>query len=68
MVTCEWPTKEHPEWAPFLVQQVRALRKAGIEVDVYSFRGKKNPLRYLKAWANLQKRYKFKAVISNIAR
>lgn len=57
MVTSEWPTPEHPEWAPFIVQQVRYLRKAGVNVEVFHFRGKKNPINYLKAWLKLRLSY-----------
>jgi teichuronic acid biosynthesis glycosyltransferase TuaC len=50
MVTCEWPTRETPFAVPFLVQQVEFLRRAGVEVDVFCFRGAKNPINYLRAW------------------
>jgi teichuronic acid biosynthesis glycosyltransferase TuaC len=50
MVTCEWPTPETPFAVPFLVQQVEFLRRAGVEVDVFSFRGAKSPMNYLRAW------------------
>lgn len=57
MITSEWPSTNHPEWAPFLVQQVHYLREAGIEVDVFNFRGNKNPLNYLNAWFRLRRIY-----------
>jgi teichuronic acid biosynthesis glycosyltransferase TuaC len=50
MVTSEWPTQERPFAVPFLVQQVEFLRRAGVEVDVFYFRGAKNPMNYLRAW------------------
>ena len=50
MISSEWPTKESPNDVPFLVRQVAFLRQAGVEVDVFHFRGAKNPLRYLRAW------------------
>lgn len=56
MITSEWPTSDHPNWVPFIVQQVDYLRKAGINVDVFSFRGSKNPINYLKAWFQVRKR------------
>jgi len=55
MVTSEWPTREHPNWVPFIVQQVDYLRKAGIDMDVFSFRGSKNPMNYLKAWVQVRR-------------
>jgi len=54
-ITSEWPTSEHPNWVPFIVQQVNYLRKAGIDVDVFSFRGSKNPFNYIKAWFRVRK-------------
>jgi teichuronic acid biosynthesis glycosyltransferase TuaC len=56
MITSEWPTPEHPEWVPFLVQQTEYLRKAGIGVDVFSFRGAKNPVNYVKGWLKVHKK------------
>ena len=50
MITCEWPTPELPHAVPFVVRQVDFLRKAGVDIDVFSFRGARNPLNYLKAW------------------
>lgn len=60
MITSEWPTAEHPEWAVYLVQRVRFLRQAGIEVDVFAFRGLKNPFNYLKAWWQLRQQFSLK--------
>ena len=56
MVTCEWPTPDRPHFVPFIVRQVEFLRNAGVEVDVFSFRGARNPLNYLRAWYHVQKR------------
>lgn len=58
MITSEWPTVEHPEWAVYLVQRIKFLRQAGINIEVYFFRGKKQPLNYLKAWWNLRRQFK----------
>ena len=55
MITSEWPTKAHPEWASFIVKQVEGLIKTGINVEVFSFRGRKNPINYFTAWRRLQK-------------
>lgn len=57
LVTSEWPTPEHPEWAPFIAQQVRFLMDEGIDVDVFSFRGSRSPWRYLVAWFRLRKNF-----------
>ena len=56
MVTSEWPTPEHPLDVPFLVQQVDFLRRAGVEIEVFYFRGARNPINYLKAWWTLRKK------------
>jgi glycosyltransferase involved in cell wall biosynthesis len=60
MVTSEWPTPEHPEWAPFVVQQVKFLRLAGMEVDVFPFHGARNPFNYIRAWVQVQRRLRRK--------
>jgi glycosyltransferase involved in cell wall biosynthesis len=49
MVTVEWPSNEFPARVPFLLRQVELLRKRGVEVDIFHFEGKKNPLNYLLA-------------------
>lgn len=58
MVTCEWPTPASPFAVPFLVHQVEFLKRAGIEVEVFFFRGAKNPVNYLKAWWRFNRHYK----------
>jgi teichuronic acid biosynthesis glycosyltransferase TuaC len=55
MLTSEWPTPQRPYHAPYLVQQVDFLRGAGVDVDVFSFRGARRPLNYLKAWWRLRR-------------
>jgi glycosyltransferase involved in cell wall biosynthesis len=50
MVTCEWPDENSPHHVPFIVRQVEFLRRAGIDIDVFSFRGARNPINYLRAW------------------
>ncbi len=58
MVTSEWPTPETPFCVPFLVQQVDFLRRAGADVEIFFFRGSKNPINYLKAWWRFNRTYK----------
>jgi glycosyltransferase involved in cell wall biosynthesis len=53
-ITSEWPTPKHPDWAPFIVQEIRELQKQGIYIKVFPFRGKKNPINYLKYWIDLR--------------
>jgi teichuronic acid biosynthesis glycosyltransferase TuaC len=49
MVTSEWPTAERPYHAPYLKRQVDFLRRAGVDVDVFAFRGARKPMNYLRA-------------------
>jgi glycosyltransferase involved in cell wall biosynthesis len=55
MITSEWAS-EPGHTAHFIARQVRFLRAAGVDVDVFSFRGGRRPLRYLAAWARLRRR------------
>lgn len=57
MITSEWPTPENPFLVPFLVQQVEFLRRAGVEVEIFFFRGAKNPLNYFLAWQRFNREY-----------
>lgn len=54
MITSEWPTAEKPDWVPFLVQQVEFLRRAGVDVEVFPFRGAKRLSNYWKARRDVQ--------------
>lgn len=49
MITSEWPTENEPYIAPFVVRQVKFLRKHGVDIDVFPFRGNKALLNYWKA-------------------
>jgi len=55
MLSNAWPTAEYPHAVPFLVQQVNFLRQAGVEVDVFSYRGAQKPMNYVRAWRRLRK-------------
>jgi glycosyltransferase involved in cell wall biosynthesis len=56
MITCEWPTPERPHGVPFIVRQVDFLRRAGVDIEVFSFRGARNPFNYLRAWFRVQQK------------
>src|SRR5262245_33709121 len=56
MITCEWPSEERPHLVPFIVGQVEFLRRAGVDVEVFAFRGARNPFNYLRAWYRVQKK------------
>src|SRR5579872_5201726 len=59
MITCEWPTQDKPHLAPFIVQQVNFLRTAGVDVDVFAFRGAKNPFNYVRAWLHVHRKLRY---------
>lgn len=59
VVTTEWPTAANKISGIHVVQQINALRELGVQVDVFHFKGNKNPLRYL--WAA----FKFKQIDLN---
>src|SRR5258707_13578268 len=51
MITTDWP--DHASWggtATFISRQVGFLRAAGVDLDVFRFRGVGNPPRYSTAW------------------
>lgn len=54
MVTTEWP-KVPWGTAQFVARQAAFLRAAGIEVEVFQFRGKRNPVNYARAWLAVQR-------------
>lgn len=56
MITSEWPDEKKPFAVPFIARQVAFLKKAGVQVEIFSFRGNKNPLNYLRAWFRAQRR------------
>ena len=56
MVTCEWPVPGHSRTAHFIKRQAEFLRAAGVEVEVFPFKGAKNPVNYLKAWLRLRRK------------
>ena len=58
MITSEWPTASHPQTTPFIKRQADFLMAAGIDVDVFHFKGRKNPFNYLRAWRQVQRRLK----------
>lgn len=54
MLTSVWPTPERPELAPFVVRQVRFLRREGVMVDVLPVHGRQRPGPYLAAWRKVR--------------
>jgi len=56
MITSEWPTPGRPRTTHFIRRQAEFLHAAGVEVDVFHFKGGKRPWNYLKAWVGLRRR------------
>jgi glycosyltransferase involved in cell wall biosynthesis len=56
MVTSGWPMPGQPQTTHFIKRQAEFLRAAGVEVDVFHFRGRGSPLNYLRAWIRIQPR------------
>ena len=54
MVTSEWPKPSVNLTAHFIKRQAEFLKAAGVHVDVFPFKGSKNPLKYFSAWLQLQ--------------
>jgi len=47
MITSEWPSDKYPYAGKFVEVQVSLLKKSGIDVEVFPFRGNKNPFNYV---------------------
>jgi glycosyltransferase involved in cell wall biosynthesis len=60
MITSEWPAPGQPRTTHFIKRQADFLRAAGVDVEVFPFKGRKNPINYLRAWIKTQKRLREK--------
>ncbi|HEY0351797.1 MAG TPA: glycosyltransferase family 4 protein, partial [Gemmatimonadales bacterium] len=56
MVTSDWLWNSWGGPAVFIARQAEFLRKEGIEVDLFPFRGSRNPMNYLAAWKEVRRR------------
>lgn len=56
VVTVEWPDANDAVAGIHVRRQVDKLREAGVDVDVFHFEGRKNPLRYARARRALRRR------------
>jgi teichuronic acid biosynthesis glycosyltransferase TuaC len=56
MITNEWPTLGQPRTTHFIKRQADFLKAAGIDVEVFHFKGHKNPFNYLRAWTKAQRK------------
>jgi glycosyltransferase involved in cell wall biosynthesis len=55
MITSEYPGVKRPHGVPFIPRQIKALRNAGVDVDLFHFNGRKKLINYMKAWRQLRK-------------
>ncbi len=58
MITSEWPVPGMSRTAHFIKRQADFLTAAGVDVDVFPFKGAKNPINYMKAWVRLRRKLK----------
>jgi glycosyltransferase involved in cell wall biosynthesis len=56
MITAGWPQPGQPQTTHFVKRQAEFLRKAGVDVDVFPFRGAKRPWNYARAWMQVRPR------------
>jgi glycosyltransferase involved in cell wall biosynthesis len=56
MVTTGWPQPGKPQTTHFIKRQAEFLRAHGATVEVFYFRGFRNPAAYLRAWIEVQQR------------
>lgn len=56
MVTSEWLWNSWGGPAVFIARQADFLRREGVDVDLFPFRGARNPRNYLAAWKEVHRR------------
>lgn len=56
MITSTWPRADGPSTVHFIARQARFLQKAGVDVDVFAFKGRRQPWRYALAWVAARRR------------
>jgi glycosyltransferase involved in cell wall biosynthesis len=55
MVTSDWPMLGVPRTTTFIRRQAEFVQRAGVDLEVFPFHGEKNPYKYVRAWARLQR-------------
>lgn len=56
MITTNWPSPDRPSTSHFIKRQAEFLQAAGVDLDVFHFKGEKNPLSYAKAWLAVRRK------------
>jgi teichuronic acid biosynthesis glycosyltransferase TuaC len=54
MITGKYPSPDNPHTVPFIARQVRSLKDAGVDVDVFHYDGRKKLSNYVSAWRRLR--------------
>lgn len=60
IITSEFPSPGEPHSVPFLARRVEQLRRSGVDVDVFRFRGGKKLINYVRGWKKLRDRLRRK--------
>src|SRR3954469_9378042 len=56
MVTSDWLWNSWGGTAVFIAREVDFLRREGVDVDLFPFRGSRDPRNYLAAWRSVRRR------------
>jgi teichuronic acid biosynthesis glycosyltransferase TuaC len=56
MITSGWPQPGQPQTTHFVKRQAEFLQRSGVQVDVFQFRGARNPWNYARAWRDVRPR------------
>ena len=56
MITAGWPQPGQPQTTHFVKRQAEFLQRAGVQVDVFHFRGAKRLWNYIRAWRDVRPR------------
>jgi glycosyltransferase involved in cell wall biosynthesis len=54
MITAGWPQPGQPQTTHFVKRQAEFLQRAGVQVDVFQFRGAKRFWNYMRAWTKVR--------------
>ncbi len=55
IITSEWPNESRPFAVPFLVREIEYIKKLGVNVDVFSFKGRKKLYNYFLSWRKVRR-------------
>jgi len=55
-ITSQWPDEEKPNFAPFVKNEVEAIRMSGVDLDVYVYKGGWSFAKYVRAIQEVRRR------------